>query len=91
MAERKTLIHPATGGEYVTDSPVEINDLVYGRGYRIKQGPASTESAMAPPAAESSEPAPQQQEVASEPEQPEPEPEPEQARTSRSASDTKRR
>lgn len=41
-----TLVSPS-GGEYRTHSPVEINNLVYGQGYRIKDSdePAADASA----------------------------------------------
>jgi hypothetical protein len=35
--QNTTLIHP-DGREYVTSDPVEMNNLVYGQGYRIKSG-----------------------------------------------------
>lgn len=35
--QNTTLIAP-DGREYVTSDPVELNNLVYGQGYRIKSG-----------------------------------------------------
>ncbi|GAY12035.1 hypothetical protein [Pseudonocardia sp. N23] len=35
--QNTTLVHP-DGREYQTSDPVELNNLVYGQGYRIKSG-----------------------------------------------------
>lgn len=92
MAQRVTLIHPMTGGEYVSDSAVETNDLVYGHGYRIKREPDAQ-----PAAGEAAEPARRQQEPQPAPEpasEPEPGTEtehPEQERTPRGVSGTRAR
>lgn len=51
MAKQQvTLVHPTTGVEVTTDNAVEINDLRFGRGYRIKEEPPEAEKPAKPPA-----------------------------------------
>lgn len=47
MAEHVTLISPS-GARYVTDNPVEINNLVYGEGYRRAPAPEPDTADPAP-------------------------------------------